>query len=118
MYSNGGLSASASEIEFWEIFRPNIYRYVSGGDIWTDPDTGKQMELCPWLQQLPNQGKYICNIYNDRPDDCKHYPVTIDQMVKCECEMLEPKDLANPKQAQIALDRLMADSRPSIKQDG
>ena len=111
-YSNGGLSASASDIESWDAFRPDIYRYVSDGKIWMNPDTGKQIELCPWLRKLPNQNKYICEIYYDRPDDCRYYPVTIAQMVKDECEMLEVQDLAKPKQAQKALNKLMADSRP------
>jgi Fe-S-cluster containining protein len=113
-YSDGGLSASDGDIRFWEIFRPDIFRFVSEGKIWIDPDTGKQIKRCPWLRQLPNQGKYVCEIYNDRPEDCKHYPVTIDQMVKDECEMLEAKDLAHPRQAQSALDILMIDSRPSV----
>ena len=102
-YSNGGLYASVSEIEYWEINRPDIYRYVSGGKIWMDPDTGKQIELCPWLRKLPNHNKYICDIYNDRPDDCKSYPMTIEDMVKDGCEMLEMQDLSNPEQAQKAL---------------
>jgi Fe-S-cluster containining protein len=80
-----------------------------------NPDTGKQIERCPWLRQLPNENKFICDIYDDRPDDCKHYPVTINQMVKDECEMLEVKDLSNPKQAQKFLDRLMAESRPPVE---
>ena len=74
--------------------------------------TGEQMKRCPWLRKLPNQEKYICRIYHNRPDDCKHYPVTVDQMFKDECEMLEVKDLKNPKQAQRTLDGLMSDSRP------
>jgi Fe-S-cluster containining protein len=114
-YSDGGLSASDDEIEFWEIFRPHIYSFVSEGKIWVDPETGKQFKRCPWLRQLPNQGKYVCDIYYDRPDDCKHYPVTIEQMVKDECEMLDLRDLANPKQAQIVLDKMMADSRPAVE---
>lgn len=77
-----------------------------------DPDSDKQLERCPWLRQLPDQNKLICDIYDVRPDDCKYYPVTIEQMINDECEMLEDRDLANPKQAQKALDRLMADSRP------
>ena len=81
-----------------------------------NPDTGKQMERCPWLRKLSNQDKYICDIYYDRPDECKHYPVTIDQMVKDECEMLEEQDLAKPKQSQKTLDRLLADSRPAVEQ--
>ena len=114
-YSNGGLSASENDIEFWEVFRPHIYNFVSGGNIWVDPDTGNQIKRCPWLRKLPNQGKYVCDIYYDRPDDCKHYPVTIEQMIKDECEMLEARDLANPKQAQSVLDKLMADCRPSVE---
>ena len=76
------------------------------------PETGEQLTLCPWLKKLPNQNKYTCDIYFDRPDDCRYYPVSIADMVKDECEMLETRDLAKPKQAQITLDKLMADSRP------
>jgi len=112
LYSDGSLSASVSEIEWWETYRPEIFSYVSGGKIWISPVTGKQMARCPWLQKLPNQNKYICRIYYDRPNDCKHYPINIDQMLRDECEMLEARDLANPKQAQRTLDNLMADSRP------
>ncbi|OOZ38080.1 zinc/iron-chelating domain-containing protein [Solemya pervernicosa gill symbiont] len=114
-YSNGGLSASEDEIEFWSEFRPDIYRYVRDGAIWVNPDTGEQLTLCPWLNKLPNQNKYSCDIYEARPDDCKYYPVTIEQMVKDECEMLEPHDIARPRQGQRALDRVMADSRPACK---
>jgi uncharacterized protein len=114
-YSDGGLSASASEIEAWRIFRPDIYRYVRDGEIWISPDTGKQLAQCPWLRKLPAQNKYVCDIYNDRPDDCKFYPTTIEEMVELECEMLEAHDLANLKQAQKTLDQLMADSRPPLE---
>ncbi|RLA46301.1 MAG: YkgJ family cysteine cluster protein [Gammaproteobacteria bacterium] len=139
-YGNGGLSAAASEVEYWETFRPNIYDYVggsaggnlngtlsgadSGEKIWISPDTGKQLERCPWLRQVPNQDKtnldkssriqYTCDIYYDRPDDCKHYPVTIEQMVADKCEMIEVRDLDNPQQAQLTLDKLMVESRPSL----
>lgn len=111
-YSNGGLSASKPEIEYWEIHRPDIFRYVSNGNIWMDPDTGKQIELCPWLRKLPNQNKFVCDIYHDRPDDCKIYPATIKDMVKDGCEMLEKQDMTNPKQARKTLNILMSDSRP------
>ena len=114
-YSNGGLSASESEIKSWDIFNPNIYNYVRNGNIWFDPDTGKQLELCPWLRKESNQNKFTCDIYYDRPDDCKYYPVTIEQMIKDECEMLEARDLRKPKQAQKTLDKLMADSRPAFE---
>ena len=79
------------------------------------PETGKPLALCPWLKKLPNQNKYICDIYNQRPDDCKFYPTTIEDMVKLDCEMLEAHDLVNSKQAQKTLDRLMADNRPPLE---
>jgi hypothetical protein len=36
-------------------------------------------------------------------------------MIRDECEMLEARDLANPKKAQSTLDILMADSRPPLQ---
>jgi len=41
--------------------------------------------------------------------------VTIEQMIADDCEMLEVKDLRNPKQAQKDLDKLMVDSRPPLE---
>ena len=110
-YSEGGLSASSSEIEYWEAFRPEIAGYVKNGKIWINPVSGQQMKRCPWLLELPEHNKYGCSIYHDRPDDCRHYPVTIEQMINDECEMLEVKDLSVPKQAQKTLDKIMSDSR-------
>jgi len=112
-YSNGGLSATKTEIKLWEAFNPNIAEYIHNGKIWMDPETGTQIEICPWLRKAPDASIYTCDIYYDRPDDCKYYPVTIEQMINDDCEMLEVKDLENPRQAQITLDKLMTDSRPS-----
>ncbi len=109
-YSNGGLSATAEEVEFWEIFRPHVYRYVKEGKIWMDPTTGVQLTRCPWLVKS-DDNKYICEIYFDRPDDCKQYPVLISQMIQDECEMLEEKDIKDSKRAQKNLDKIMIDSR-------
>ncbi len=126
-YSDGRLYASADEIAWWDDFRPDIARYVRNGKIWMDPDTGTQIEICPWLRKLPHQNpaqaprklpdqfKFTCAIYNDRPEDCRYYPVTIEQMIDDECEMLEARDLKNPKQAQKTLNILMAESRPPFE---
>lgn len=106
-YSNGGLTASADEIAIWDLLRPDISRYVNNGNIWMDPDTGKQIELCPWLRKEPNQDRYTCDIYYDRPEDCRVYPANIKDMINDECEMLEARDLQNPKQAQKDLLRII-----------
>lgn len=111
-YSHGGLSASADEIEMWALFRPDIYAFVREGQIWVDPATGVLLQRCPFLQLEPAQQKYTCSIYEDRPEDCRHYPTHIEEMVKDECEMIELIDLEKPKAAQTKLDSMMADSRP------
>lgn len=113
-YSNGGLSASNTEIEQWQESNPEIHAYVNNGKIWMDPDTGKQLELCPFLdKQSDNNGRrfYTCRIYFNRPDDCRYYPSTLDEMIADDCEMIEAKDLKNPKKARQALELIMSDSR-------
>ncbi|WJG10881.1 YkgJ family cysteine cluster protein [Aliiglaciecola sp. LCG003] len=114
-YSDGGLSVTEQEIDMWVLFRPDIVDYVKNGKIWHQPKSGEAITLCPWLRIDAKSKLYTCDIYFDRPDDCKYYPVTIAQMVDDECEMLEDGDLVNVPKAQKALDILMQDSRPPME---
>ena len=109
---DGGLSATAAEIDWWETHRPDIARYAQDGKIWIDPATGEYFPRCPWLKPSPAGNGTVCEIYDDRPEDCRHYPVDIAQMISDECEMLEPRDLKNLRRAQRKLDEMMIDSRP------
>ncbi|MCJ7590181.1 MAG: hypothetical protein MUO51_02390 [Woeseiaceae bacterium] len=110
------MSASAEEIDWWETHRPDIARYAIGGKIWVDPATGEYFARCPWLQKSPDGKRFTCDIYDDRPEDCRYYPVDIAQMIEDQCEMLEPRDLLNHRKAQRELDLLMADSRPPVSE--
>ena len=56
-YSDGGLSATTEEIEFWDVFRPVIADYVRQGKIWMDPKTGHQLKVCPWLKKITESRK-------------------------------------------------------------
>lgn len=107
-YSNGALSASKEEIEYWENERNDIFSYVNDGQIWAEPITGTALTLCPWLRLDDSGKKYLCDIYADRPDDCRVYPMTVDDMIKDDCEMLEPRDLANRKNADKELALLIS----------
>ncbi len=109
-YSNGALSASKQEIELWEIFNPDIAEYVHKGEIWADPKSGKLLELCPFLRQEKEGAPYMCDIYLDRPDDCKYYPSNVQEMILDGCEMIEESDLKDLKKAQVKLDIIMSDS--------
>ncbi|GAA6206184.1 hypothetical protein NBRC116600_29820 [Thalassotalea sp. SU-HH00458] len=111
-YGDGGIEATVEEIDMWAIFRPNIYQYVREYKLWFDPDTQQQLSQCPFLEKLPNQKanepvKYSCGIYEDRPQDCRLYPSSINEMVRDECEMIETFDLTHPKQAQVAFEKLI-----------
>lgn len=119
-YGHGGLSASVEDIEGWELFNPELFEYVRDGNIWFDPSSGRLIEYCPWLKRQTQddpekQALYTCDIYHNRPEDCRHYPSTVEEMVRDECEMIEVKDLSDISRAQRDLDRLMMDSRPPLR---
>lgn len=116
-YGDGALSASQEDIDLWEIFNPDIFKFVKNNDIWFDPQSGVKLTTCPFLEVVPPvnalaPSRYTCSIYLDRPIDCRHYPSLIPEMIRDECEMIEAIDLDKPKQAQQKLDILMQDSRP------
>ncbi|TMP02709.1 zinc/iron-chelating domain-containing protein [Pseudoalteromonas sp. S3178] len=115
-YGGGDLSASKEEIDLWELFNPEIYEYVKNNEIWFDPKTGLRLNACPFLDIAPKKdplakNMYTCSIYLDRPEDCRHYPSLIPEMIRDECEMIEPIDIKNQARAQHKLDILMIDSR-------
>jgi Fe-S-cluster containining protein len=109
-----GLTATADEVAWWETFRPHIARYVADGVLWVDPDSQQRLTRCPWLAEDISSGTFGCSIYFDRPEDCRHYPVTVSEMARDGCEMLELRDLQHPQKSQQALDELMSDSRPPL----
>ncbi|ALQ08256.1 YkgJ family cysteine cluster protein [Pseudoalteromonas fuliginea] len=115
-YGGGDLSASKEEIDLWELFNPEIYEYVKNDEIWFDPKTGLRLDACPFLEIAPKKdplakNMYTCSIYLDRPEDCRHYPSLIPEMIRDECEMIEAIDIKNQTRAQHKLDILMIDSR-------
>lgn len=117
-YGGGDLSATQEEIELWEIFNPDIFAYVKNNDIWFDPNSGVKLQRCPFLEIVPKKAPvdpdlYACSIYLNRPEDCRHYPSLISEMIRDECEMIDTIDLKNPNKAQTKLDTLMAHSRPT-----
>jgi uncharacterized protein len=117
-YGGGDLAATTEEIALWELFNPEIFAYVNNGQIWFDPIANVKLTRCPFLEVEPNsnpqaQAKYSCSIYLDRPEDCRHYPSLISEMINDECEMIEITDLSQPTKAQQQLDFIMQDSRPA-----
>ena len=102
-YGGGQLSASADDIKLWDALRPDIASFTQAGELWFDPESGKQLSVCPWLRPVAGSSVYHCDIYYDRPEDCRIYPATISDMVKDDCEMLEAGDVSNLKNAEFKL---------------
>ncbi len=114
-YGGGGLSATRSEMDNWEEHRPDIYKHVHQDQIWADPESGIVLDHCPFLYQDTTGRMQLCSIYEQRPEDCRYYPSTISEMVRDECEMIELKDMRNPRQARKDLRTLMSDSHSTFK---
>jgi len=115
-YGGGDLATTPEEIDLWEQFHPEIFKYVKNNQIWFDPKSNQRLKRCPFLKVTSQKAKhaptkYTCSIYLDRPSDCRSYPALISEMIRDECEMIEAKDLLNPKDAQIRLDTIMNRSR-------
>lgn len=114
-YGHNGLDVSSEEIAQWELFRPQIIDYIKRGKVWFHPETGKSFDLCPWLTKDKQSEQYFCDIYYDRPEDCRLYPTSIAEMIRDGCEMIEATDITNPSRAQTLLDKLMEDDRPPLQ---
>ena len=102
-------SATEADLLLWLIRAPEVLDYVGGNrcDLWVSPETGKKMQSCPWLDKLPSQEKYECQIHDVRPEVCRDYPIDFDQMIDLDCEMLEAGDLDKPHtQLLIELNKL------------
>jgi Fe-S-cluster containining protein len=75
-----GLTVTPGDTRRWKKQgRADILRYawiprgVGGyGDIWIDPETGEDLDYCPFLQKV-SLGKYICSIYETRPKICREF---------------------------------------------
>ena len=54
-------------------------------DVWLDPETGEDVDRCPWLQELTDTGKYSCGIHDVKPDICRDYPVSREHAERTGC---------------------------------
>jgi len=76
------ICATEADIAMWEAYgRDDVLEWVQEifpgvYDIWMHPQTGGDVNRCPWLRKLPKQEKYICRIQDVKPEICKNYPHT------------------------------------------
>jgi Fe-S-cluster containining protein len=87
--SAGALPATAEDYQMWLDAGEKGQRIIETAmvitpvviDIWVDPETGEDVDRCPWLRKRPPErgarlGLYYCSIYELRPAVCREYPQT------------------------------------------
>jgi len=42
--------------------------------VWVHPETGEEVDRCPWLLDILNKRGHICGINDLKPDYCSDYP--------------------------------------------
>ena len=86
--------ASEADVQRWEeAGRSDILAWVEQivlgdvcvYDIWLHSETGDDVSRCPWLQVLPDSGKYVCGIDAVKPDICRDFPVSREHAEKTGC---------------------------------
>lgn len=89
------LCATDEDIELWErTGRQDILEWIGMllgelPDLWINPSTGEEASRCPFLRKLPGKNKYICRIYNAKPEICREYPVNKKQVLEDGCPGLK-----------------------------
>ena len=69
----GSLSATAEDVRRWRRERRyDILRFEDGGDLWID-EKGEERLRCPFVRKVRNQPRYLCTIYETRPQVCRDY---------------------------------------------
>jgi len=61
-----------------------LEEYIIGGDLWFDPETGKELSECPFLFKKEDD-TYACGIHENKPQRCKDFP----QLIATTCEKCE-----------------------------
>jgi Fe-S-cluster containining protein len=71
----GTLSATVDEVKRWRREgRYDILRYESAGDLWVDSERDdRELERCPFVRKVRGQNRYLCTIYETRPQVCRDY---------------------------------------------
>lgn len=75
------------DVRRWEAAgREDILQWVEcTHDIWIHPETGDDVDRCPWLRKVRGQDRYQCRIYTLRPDICRNYPLSQEHAERTGC---------------------------------
>ena len=93
---------SDADLQRWrELGRSDLLDWVRTLDLghgnqlhtaWVEPDSGEDVERCPWLlYRLDRQG-YLCGIEAVKPDHCRAYPEHQNHAEITGCQGFQPQE--------------------------
>jgi len=83
----GTLTATEEDVRRWyREGRDDILRFESAGDLWVDSRSGWERLRCPFVRKVRNQNRYLCTIYETRPQVCRDYVPWAQHSI---CEIVE-----------------------------
>ncbi|OEU51944.1 MAG: hypothetical protein BA872_01110 [Desulfobacterales bacterium C00003060] len=59
-------------------------------EVWIDPRTGQEVDRCPWLKRLSNNGRYFCRIHEVKPTICRYFPGSKKHAHEIGCKGFDP----------------------------
>jgi|SRR6516164_8874653 len=93
----GTLQATGEDVKRWRRQRRHdILRFASvlgppedpWADLWVDDERdGLEHERCPFVRKVRGQPRYLCTIYETRPQVCRDYEPWAPDSI---CEVVEP----------------------------
>jgi len=93
------LAVPEADVRRWkELGRDDILKWivkievrgeVLDYDIWRDPNTGEDIDGCPWLNRDAESGRYFCAIHDVKPSVCREYPDSMERAFEDGCKAYE-----------------------------
>ena len=89
------LSATTADMRRWRrekradilAYADDFGRTSGGADLWFKPD-GRECSRCPFVRRERGRQTYRCGIYETRPEVCRDYPISYEQMELIGCEII------------------------------
>ena len=95
---------SDADLQRWQqLGRDDLIAWVETLDLgpgnmlhtaWVDPETGEDVERCPWVLDKIDESGHLCGIDNVKPDHCRAYPEHQKHAAATGCDGYDEPDIS------------------------
>jgi Fe-S-cluster containining protein len=107
-WGGGTLSASPRDIRRWkkekrqDILDRCDFFDTGWADLWFHPETGEELESCPWLKKVRGKPEFKCSINETKPEVCHQYRCERDPCETGNAEKFKQQTLGKTRKQIIA----------------